>query len=128
MSKSTFSTVTAISNSNHALELIISTTTTSVSNITNPAYKVLTSWLQTGASNQESVNVRLLRQIATVLFAHAASIDDPCAFGRFFGDGGREPFSDLGVDFLRLLGRGDFARTYGPVGKEGRYISDIGRQ
>ena len=38
--------------------------------------KVLTSWLQTSATNQESIDIRLLSQIFAVLLTDAATVED----------------------------------------------------
>lgn len=76
----------------------------------------LTSRFQTRPSHKEPIDIFLLRQLLAILLAHATAVDDPRAPGRLLRNAIGEPCPDRGVDFLRLLRRGDFARADGPHG------------
>lgn len=67
----------------HALALMISTTTRWSAEFSDDGRSIRTSRFQTRASDQESINIRLLRQIPTILLTDASSIDDPGVFGSF---------------------------------------------
>lgn len=76
----------------------------------------LTSRLQTGASDQKTINVRLLRQLATILLVDTAPVNDPRLLRRLARHVLPDPLTDLGVYLLRLLRGGHFARADGPDG------------
>ena len=80
----------------------------------------LTSRLQAGTANKEAVNVGLLGELAAVLLADGATVDDADLVGGLGGDGLAEPLADGGVDLLGLLGGSDLAGTDGP----GNEVSD----
>ena len=75
----------------------------------------LTSGLQTRSTDQEPVDVLLLRQLTAVLLRHGPAVDDARALRRLGRDAFLQPGADGSVDFLRLLRRRDFARADGPV-------------
>jgi hypothetical protein len=61
----------------------------------------LTSRLQAGTANEEAVNIGLGSELAAVLLADGATVDD----------------TDLGVDLLGLLSGSDLTGTNGPGNK-----------
>jgi len=65
--------------------------------------------LQTRPTNEEPIDVRLLRQVLTVLLADAATVDDACVLADGFIDLLSQELSHRGVDVLGLGGGGDFA-------------------
>ena len=76
----------------------------------------LTSRFQTCPSDEESINISLLRQLLAILLAHAAPIDDPCGLRCFFRNSLSQPFPNLSMDFLCLLSGGHFPGANGPDG------------
>lgn len=77
-------TAPLFSGKSHALALIISTTTRESAEFSDDGRFIRTSRFQTRTSDKKSVNIRLLRQIPTILLTDASSIDDPGVFGSFF--------------------------------------------
>lgn len=75
----------------------------------------LTGRLQAGTANEEAVNIRLLGELAAVLLADGATVDDTDLVLSLGGDGFAEPLADSGVDLLGLLGGGDLASADSPV-------------
>jgi hypothetical protein len=65
--------------------------------------------LQASTSNQEAIDVGLLRQLLAVLLSHAAAIQDACLLSSLIRDLLLNPLADGLVDFLCLLGGGYFA-------------------
>lgn len=76
-------TTPLFSRSSYALALMISTTTRGSAASSDDSRSIRTSRFQTRASDKKSINIRLLRQIPTVLLTDASSIDDPGVFGSF---------------------------------------------
>lgn len=74
----------------------------------------LTSRLQAGTANKETVNIGLGSELAAVLLADRSTVDDTNGVLGLLGDGSTEPLADLGVDLLGLLGGSDLAGTNGP--------------
>ena len=77
----------------------------------------LTGRLQAGTANQETVNIGLSSELAAVLLADGATVDDANALLGLGGDGLAEPLTDGGVDFLSLLSGSDLSGTDSPKGK-----------
>jgi hypothetical protein len=75
----------------------------------------LTTWLKTGPTNQEPVNIRLLCQFLAVLLAHASAVQDPCALGSLIVDFFGKELAEGGVDLLCLFGGCNLAGSNGPV-------------
>ena len=75
----------------------------------------LTSWLETGSTNQEPVNIRLLCQFLAVLLAHAAAVQDPCALRSLIVDLLGEKLAEGGVNLLCLLGGCNLAGSNRPA-------------
>jgi hypothetical protein len=74
----------------------------------------LTSRLQAGTANKETVNIGLGSELAAVLLADGTTVDDTDGVLSLLRDGSTEPLADLGVDCLGLLGGSDLAGTNGP--------------
>jgi hypothetical protein len=70
--------------------------------------------LQAGTANQETVDIGLLGQLAAVLLADGATVDDADVLRGLGGDVVAEPLADGGVDLLGLLGGSDLAGADGP--------------
>lgn len=70
--------------------------------------------LQAGATDKETIDIRLLRQLTRVLLGHASSVQDTGLLSGLGRDLLLEPLTDSGVDFLCLLGGGDLAGANGP--------------
>ena len=82
----------------------------------------LTGRLQAGTANKETVNIGLGSELAAVLLADGATVDDTDILLGLGGDGLAEPLADSGVDLLGLLGGSDLAGTNGPKVKVSNYI------
>lgn len=78
----------------------------------------LTGRLQAGTANEEAVNIGLLGELAAVLLADGATVDDTDPVLSLGGDSLTEPLADSGVDFLGLLGGGDLAGADSPTSDE----------
>lgn len=76
-------TASLFSGKSHALALIISTTTRESAEFSDDGRSIRTSRFQTRASDKESIDIRLLRQVPTILLTDASSIYDPGVFGSF---------------------------------------------
>lgn len=76
--------------------------------------EILTSRFETCTPNQEAINISLLAQLCTIFLGDASPIDDPRFVRRRRAHLFCQPFSDGGVDLLRLLRRCDFAGANGP--------------
>ena len=70
---------------------------------------VLTSRFQACASDQESIDIRLLGQLLTVLLGNRTPVEDTGLFSCFCGYLFSQPFPNLVMDLLRLLCRGNFS-------------------
>lgn len=94
----------------------MSTTASRVSFISPARVKTdrLTGRLQAGTANKEAVNIRLLGELAAVLLADGATVDDTDLILGLGGDGLAEPLADSGVDLLGLLSGSNLAGTDGP--------------
>lgn len=92
----------------------------------------LTSRLKGSTTNEETVNVGLLAQLATVLLIDAATVQNAGLVGNLVADVGLEPLADGLVDLLGLLGCGDLAGADGPDGLVGNNdlapVGDLGAQ
>jgi hypothetical protein len=77
----------------------------------------LTSRLQAGTANEEAVNIGLGSELAAVLLADGATVDDTDGVLSLLRDGSTEPLADLGVDLLGLLSGSDLTGTNGPGNK-----------
>lgn len=75
----------------------------------------LTGRLQASTANEEAVNIGLLGELAAVLLADGATVDDADLVLGLGGDGLAEPLTDSGVDLLGLLGGGDLAGADSPI-------------
>lgn len=75
---------------------------------------VVESRLQRSATNQEAINVGLLRELTAVLLGHTASIQDACLLSSLGGDLLLQPFTNSSVNLLCLLGGSDLAGTDSP--------------
>lgn len=97
----------------------MSTTANEFSIIYNTRYQnnQLTGRLQAGTANKETVNIGLLGELAAVLLADGATVDDTDLVLSLGGDGLTEPLADSGVDILGLLGGSDLAGADGPMKK-----------
>ena len=71
--------------------------------------------LQAGTTDQEPIDIGLLRQLSSVLLRNAATIEDPSLLSCLRGDRLLQPLADSSVDFLCLLGCCDFASADSPV-------------
>lgn len=86
----------------------------------------LTSRLERGASNEETVNIGLLGKLATVLLGHAATVQDSGLVGNLVTNS-LEPVSDSLVDLLGLLCGSDLASANGPDGLVGdNHLGPVG--
>lgn len=72
--------------------------------------------LQAGTANQKTVHIGLLGEVAAVLLADGATVDDADVLRGLSGDVVAEPLADSGVDLLGLLGGSDLAGADGPDG------------
>jgi hypothetical protein len=79
----------------------------------------LTSRLERGTTDQETVNVLLFGQVLAVLLVDAATVQDASLFRHLVADLLLEPVADAGVNLLCLLGRGDLAGANSPDGLVG---------
>lgn len=70
--------------------------------------------LQARSANQEAIDISLRRQLAAVLLAHAAAINDARALRRLRADSISKPLANRLVHLLRLLRRRHLARANGP--------------
>lgn len=70
--------------------------------------------LQASATDQETIDIRLLRQLATVFLRNASTVEDSGVLGGRGGNVLLEPLADGGVDFLCLLGGRDLASANSP--------------
>lgn len=70
--------------------------------------------LQASSSNQEAIDVSLLRQLFAVLLSHTAAVQDAGLLGRLSRDLLLDPLADGFVDLLCLLGGRDLASADGP--------------
>lgn len=75
---------------------------------------ILTSRLQTGTANQETINIWLLAKLLAVLLADTATIQDAGLVGNGLAHVLGQPLADGGVDLLGLLSGGDLAGADGP--------------
>jgi hypothetical protein len=71
--------------------------------------------LQASTANEEAIDISLLSQLIAVLLRHTAAVQDARLLGRLGGHFLGHPLADRLVDFLCLLGSGDFAGANGPV-------------
>jgi hypothetical protein len=85
---------------------------------------VLTGRLQAGTANEEAVNIGLGSELAAVLLADGATVDDTDVVLSLGVDGLAEPLTDSGVNLLGLLGGSDLAGTDSPDGLVGN--DDLG--
>src|SRR5581483_2620672 len=69
--------------------------------------------LERGAADQAAIDVGHGKQLRRIPGLDAAAVEDPCG-GRDSTIPGRDPFTDEGMDVLRLLGRGVSARADRP--------------
>ena len=74
----------------------------------------LTSRLQTSASNQKPIDIRLLRQLLAVLLVHTTTVYNPHVLRRLLRYRLRQPLTNRLVHLLRLFRRGDLACANGP--------------
>lgn len=79
----------------------------------------LTSRLEGSTTDEETVNVLLLAELATVLLVDTAAVQDAGLVGNLVADVGLEPVTDGLVNLLSLLGGGNLAGTNGPDGLVG---------
>lgn len=75
---------------------------------------VLTSWLQAGTADQESINIWLLSQVGRVLLGNAATIKNTSGIRGLFRDFLRQPFPNGRMDFLGLRSGGYLSSSNGP--------------
>jgi large subunit ribosomal protein L43 len=80
--------------------------------------ETLTSWLEGGAANEETIDVGLLAELATVLLVHAATIQD-AGLIRDLGTDALKPAADSLVNLLSLLSGSNLASANGPDGLVG---------
>jgi hypothetical protein len=74
----------------------------------------LTGRLQASTANEETVNIGLGSELAAVLLADGATVDDTDVVLSLGADGLAEPLTDSGVNLLGLLGGSDLAGTDSP--------------
>jgi hypothetical protein len=74
----------------------------------------LTGRLQAGSTNEESINIGLLRQLLAVLLIHASAIQDTGGLADLWGDLGSEELANGGMNVLSLLGCCNLACSNGP--------------
>lgn len=77
---------------------------------------ILTSRLQAGTTNQETINVGLLAELAAVLLVDAATVQDTGLLSNLVADLALEVTTDGGMGILSLLRSGNLAGTNGPDG------------
>ena len=70
--------------------------------------------LQRGTTDEETVNVGLLGEVAAVLLVDTAAVQDTGLLSSLGRDLLLQPLADGGVDLLSLLSGGDLAGTDGP--------------
>ena len=70
--------------------------------------------LQRGTTDEETVNVGLLGEVAAVLLVDTAAVQDTGLLSSLGRDLLLQPLADSGVDLLSLLSGGDLAGTDGP--------------
>jgi hypothetical protein len=70
--------------------------------------------LQASTTDQEAVDIRLLRELTAVLLRHTAAVQDTGLLSSLAGNLLAEPLADRLVDFLCLLGRRNLASANGP--------------
>lgn len=76
---------------------------------------VLTSGLERSTTDEETVNVGLLAELAAVLLVDTTTVQDSGLVSNLVADS-LEPFTDGMVNLLSLLGGGDLASANGPDG------------
>lgn len=79
----------------------------------------LTGRLQAGTANEETVNIGLGSELAAVLLADGATVDDTDVVLSMGIDGLAEPLADSSVDLLSLLSGSDLAGADSPNGLVG---------
>lgn len=70
--------------------------------------------LQRGTTDEETVNVGLLGEVAAVLLVDTAAVQDTGLLSSLGRDLLLQPLADSGVDLLSLLSGGDLAGTDSP--------------
>ena len=120
------------------LQLIISTTSQGVVSQLKHGFRdsirveELTSRLERSASNEEAINIRLLAQLATVLFIDTTSIKNASLVGDLVANILGQPLSGGLVYLLSLLSGGNFTGANGPnrfVGNDDLApVADLGLQ
>ena len=70
--------------------------------------------LQRGTTDEETVNVGLLGEVAAVLLVDTAAVQDTGLLSSLGRDLLLQPLADGGVDLLSLLSGGDLAGTDSP--------------
>jgi len=81
--------------------------------------------LERGTTDERAVDVGQCHQVLDVVRLDAAAVRTRRTSADFGPVHGADALADEGVDFLRLLGRGDFASADGPDGLVGD--DDLGR-
>jgi hypothetical protein len=76
--------------------------------------KSLTSWLETGTTDEESVNIGLFGQFLAILFADTATVQNPGGFCSLRREFLGQELAKSSVYFLSLLGSGNFASSDSP--------------
>lgn len=76
--------------------------------------QTLTGRLQAGTANKEAVDIGLLGELAAVLLADGATVDDTDLVLGLGRNGFAKPLADSGVDLLGLLSSGNLAGANGP--------------
>lgn len=79
----------------------------------------LTCRLEGSTTDEETVNVLLLAELAAVLLIDTAAVQDAGLVGNLVADVGLEPVTDCLVNLLSLLGGGNLAGANGPDGLVG---------
>lgn len=74
----------------------------------------LTSWLQRGTSNEETINIWLGSEILAVLVGDRSTVDDASLLSNLLVDLLLQPLADSGVDLLCLLSGSDLSGTNSP--------------
>jgi hypothetical protein len=75
---------------------------------------ILTSWLQAGTSNQETINIWLGSQVLAVLVGDTSTIDDSGILCNLLANTLLQPAANGSMDSLSLLSRSNLSGTNGP--------------